>query len=1231
MIPESAASVSASVVSASAASAAPSFGRPLVRWLCGVAAAVALTVAGGVQPASAAAQTADTGVAGLLGVVTGGATTASSAALPAAPTAVLDGTAGSGTGSAAAVPAPVAPRIEAARKALPNAGLGAAQLKTAKALLDDASALEKESDTLAARLQTLHQQQSAPAAAAVRPLTQADIDAQLQAWVRRIPADADSDTLERLLAQERSAQADLRSRIDSTSDELTGLISSPGQTFDRLDTLRRAADTATTPLPEVQGEPAALTEARQLKHSAEQRKASLALAVAELEQNTSDLRQRALESTLHGLRQQETLRAPRLDWLSRRIAAVSQARLQKLAAQMTALAAQQPSPDSRIAAIARENAHLANELLTNTQSLSADRAALAEAERTSDLVATTLRDTQARLRLGGSNATIGHWLWQQRLALPSVYALYQQRRTVESELGDLRLRLYNLSERRYALVHGQPQSGITGIAAAASEAASGAASAPTANNASADEMARWQATQVELMDQLDPLLRRRITMLEQTDAALYTITSRGTELRDLMERELLWIPSHRPVSLSWLLQLPTHLAQSLHPGAVLQMPARVLADLVQAPFLYLLVVLAVGALFVAARRAPAALQQIATRMHDPLQDRFRYTLEALGWTLLHAAPWPALAGGLGYLLQRVTGGEAWGQALLRTDGTIFIICFLHSLILPLGLAQAHLYWAPDRVRAARRFWPVGTTLIVPLALLALVPLDRNVDADIDSQTRLALMLLAGGLAVLAARTLREAREWAPMSPGHAHRRHLLVRWVGILLPAALAFCAIIVALGYVYSGAIVLHALITSLSVGLVVAVAAGLLQRWLLLGERRLAAQKAQQGDGGEQPAVADLESGESPDVDSGLTLVTVSAQTRRLVRMALFVLLFGGLLWAWSGVLPALLRFDSIVVWHSTTTDSDGQTISQAISLMDLGVSLAVIVLTTSMARNLPGLLEILLTPYDRISSSTRYTVTTLLRYAIVISGSLLGFSQLGLRWSQLQWLAAAFTVGLGFGMQEIFANFVSGLILLVERPFRVNDTVTIGDLNGTVTRIRTRATTVRDYDNKEVIIPNKTFITGQIINWSLSDTVTRIVLPVGVAYDSDLGRVHRLLLEIAGSHPRVMDDPAPVTALIALADSTINFELRAYVPELADRIRVTNDLYQTIVERFAAAGIEISFPQMDVHLRDWPPQPPAGTSAPGVVVPPAAPGAVSAPAVPSRPQSQSGGGTTPSAPHA
>ena len=101
-------------------------------------------------------------------------------------------------------------------------------------------------------------------------------------------------------------------------------------------------------------------------------------------------------------------------------------------------------------------------------------------------------------------------------------------------------------------------------------------------------------------------------------------------------------------------------------------------------------------------------------------------------------------------------------------------------------------------------------------------------------------------------------------------------------------------------------------------------------------------------------------------------------------------------------------------------------------------------------------------------------------------------------------------------------------------------------------------------------------------------------------------------------VMDDPAPVTALIALADSTINFELRAYVPELADRIRVTNDLYQTIVERFAAAGIEISFPQMDVHLRDWPPQPPAGTSAPGVVVSPAVPGAVSAPAVPSRPQS-------------
>jgi potassium efflux system protein len=134
------------------------------------------------------------------------------------------------------------------------------------------------------------------------------------------------------------------------------------------------------------------------------------------------------------------------------------------------------------------------------------------------------------------------------------------------------------------------------------------------------------------------------------------------------------------------------------------------------------------------------------------------------------------------------------------------------------------------------------------------------------------------------------------------------------------------------------------------------------------------------------------------------------------------------------------------------------------------------------------------------------------IIIVGAMTVFGSLGVSWDKLQWLAAALSVGLGFGLQEIFGNFVSGLIILFERPVRIGDTVTIGTFSGTVSKIRIRATTITDFDRKEVIIPNKAFVTERLINWSLSDTVTRVVIRLGVAYGSDLDKVKEVLLKAA-----------------------------------------------------------------------------------------------------------------------
>lgn len=248
---------------------------------------------------------------------------------------------------------------------------------------------------------------------------------------------------------------------------------------------------------------------------------------------------------------------------------------------------------------------------------------------------------------------------------------------------------------------------------------------------------------------------------------------------------------------------------------------------------------------------------------------------------------------------------------------------------------------------------------------------------------------------------------------------------------------------------------------------------------------------------------------------------------------------------------------------------------------LSVVAITLTAIGSHNLPGLLEIGLLQRIPIDHGARYAVTSISRYIIVVGGTVYSISLLGIRWEHLQWLAAALTVGLGFGLKEVFANFVSGLILLFERPFRVGDTITVDNLSGSVTRIRTRATTILDWDNKEIVVPNKSFITGQLVNWTLSDSVTRVSLKVRVACGSDPEDVLRVLREIGSEHPRVLSDPAPTSWLMKFGDSSIDFELRVFVAEIRDRLPVSTELASAVHSRFRELGIEIPVPQLDINM--------------------------------------------------
>jgi potassium-dependent mechanosensitive channel len=209
-------------------------------------------------------------------------------------------------------------------------------------------------------------------------------------------------------------------------------------------------------------------------------------------------------------------------------------------------------------------------------------------------------------------------------------------------------------------------------------------------------------------------------------------------------------------------------------------------------------------------------------------------------------------------------------------------------------------------------------------------------------------------------------------------------------------------------------------------------------------------------------------------------------------------------------------------------------------------------------------------------------------------------GLEYKNLAIIAGALSVGIGFGLQNIVNNFVSGLILLFERPIRTGDWIVVGSTEGYVKRIRIRSTQIQTFDRADVIVPNSELISTQVTNWMLYDLRGRVRVPVGVAYGSDTALVKQLLLEAGGAHPQVITDgsaPEPVVLFLEFGDSSLNFELRIYIREIDMRLAVVSDLNFAIDAAFREHGVEIPFPQRDVHVRDWPapPRPPTPPEAP------------------------------------
>lgn len=224
----------------------------------------------------------------------------------------------------------------------------------------------------------------------------------------------------------------------------------------------------------------------------------------------------------------------------------------------------------------------------------------------------------------------------------------------------------------------------------------------------------------------------------------------------------------------------------------------------------------------------------------------------------------------------------------------------------------------------------------------------------------------------------------------------------------------------------------------------------------------------------------------------------------------------------------------------------------------------------------------PRFEIERGLQYTLSRVTYYLIITLGLIISFQFIGLDLSSLAVIFGLLSVGIGFGLQNITNNFISGLIVLFERPISVGDRVEVGGVEGDVMEINIRSTKIRTLNNISIIVPNQEFVGSNVINYSHGDPTYRLDLSVGVSYSSDLDTVLEVLHKVANDHPDVMRTPEPEVHLKGFGDSSWNMQLRLWVSDVKQYRHIRNDVNQAIVRAFRENNVEIPFPQRDLHVR-------------------------------------------------
>jgi potassium efflux system protein len=673
----------------------------------------------------------------------------------------------------------------------------------------------------------------------------------------------------------------------------------------------------------------------------------------------------------------------------------------------------------------------------------------------------------------------------------------------------------------------------------------------------------------QLSSELNALLNQSITLQLNQKQLLDTANA----LRATLDEQMFWIPSNHPLNLEWLKNAPSLLHRQMVDLPWLDNLNQLGAGLIERPLLFLPLLLVIALLLHKRTFLSGKLSELHRDIGHFKRDSQLHTPAAILLNVLLALPGALFLALCGFALQMDGRGinASLGSAFLGMAQSWLLFYTLYRIFIPGGVAELHFHWTRAHVAYLHR--QIRWLGLVVMALVAVVRVAEQQPSGLaEDVIGIIIVLTCYGLMVWLLQRL--------LLRGPTRENASAFRiFTGILFSLLPLGLFLAVCFGYYYTALKLSDRLIDTLYLLLIWLIAEAVFVRGLAVAARRLAYQRAiakRTAQTAEDNEGTEIQI-ETPTLD----IDQVNLQSLRLIRLSLLGIFIAAMYWVWADLISVFAYLDNVTLYeYSSGVGAEASLVP--ISMSDALGALVIAAITLALGRNLPGLLEVLVLSRLRLAQGSAYATTTLLSYLIFGTGIVVTLSTLGVSWSKLQWLVAALSVGIGFGMQEIFANFISGLIILFERPMRIGDLVTIGSVTGTVKRIHIRATHIVDSDRKEVIVPNKTFVTSQLINWTLTDTVTRIVLTFSVNRGADMEQVRSLMLLAVQENPRIMRDPAPTAQLTLYSPTSLSHELKFYVKELGDRGIATDEINRRVDQLFADNGINlVSVPKMDVIL--------------------------------------------------